>query len=113
MAAKSAVRYQGQFQALFFLSLGCALFGSFSLGAFALSHVVFHSAAQRGNLGYAGEQGLLLSALTISLVLLSRNAQIRPIQPHFPPGLTAVPPDQHCGLQESLRVIRSSVYNGG
>jgi hypothetical protein len=56
---------------LFFFCLAIALFGSFSLGAFALSFVLFHSASQRGSLAYSNEQGLLLTALTITLILLS------------------------------------------
>lgn len=63
-------------QALFFLALGCALFGTFSLGAYALSFAMFHSAAQRGNLAYASEQGLLLTALTLAVVFLSRAKAI-------------------------------------
>ena len=66
-------------QALFFLCLGMALFGTFSLGAFALSHVVFQSAAQRGDLAYSSEQGLLLTGLTISLLLMRINGGLQPL----------------------------------
>ncbi len=66
-------------RALFFVSLAFALFGTFSLGAFALSFAIFHSAAQRGSLAYANEQGLLLTALTLTLILLSANRAISPI----------------------------------
>ena len=64
---------------LFFMCLAVALFGTYSLGAFALSFVIFHSAAQRGSLAYSNEQGLLLTALTVALILLSMARAISPI----------------------------------
>lgn len=64
---------------LFFLALSLALFGSYSLGAWALSFMLFHGAAQRGNLAYASEQGILLTSLTLILILLSVYRSITPL----------------------------------
>lgn len=66
-------------RALFFFCLALALFGTFSLGAFALSFLIFHTAAQRGSLAYSNEQGLLLTALTVTLILLSTARAISPV----------------------------------